>query len=202
MIDTSRRAVLDAIETRLRDHMSGAPKRLRHVLGVSQTAAELARIYGVDEFEACAAGLLHDWDKVLTPDETLARAAELGVSLDGPADRVVGLLHGPLAARELPALFPELPAAVFQAVDRHTVGAIDMMPLDMVVFIADAIEPGRVGAYADELRAQVGKVTLDELFFSCFSHGITYVVSTGRYLYPTAVDIYNTYAIRRTLSER
>ena len=72
-----------------------------------------------------------------------------------------------------------------------------MSALDMVVFIADAIEPHRRGAYAEELRSLVGSVSLDELFFRCFSQGLTYVISGGRYLYPTAVTIYNVYAARR-----
>ena len=82
-----------------------------------------------------------------------------------------------------------------QAVDRHTVGAEDMSPLDMVVFVADAMEPHRKGDYADRLRELAGKVSLTELFFQCFSQGLVYVIQTGRYLYPTAVGIYNTYAM-------
>lgn len=87
-----------------------------------------------------------------------------------------------------------LSPAVFQAVDRHTVGACDMTPLDMVVFVADAIEPNRHGDYAHALRKMVGKSSLDELFFSCFAQGLVYVIQSGRYLYPTAITIYNHYA--------
>ena len=70
-----------------------------------------------------------------------------------------------------------------------------MTPLDMVVFIADAIEPMRCGAYADDLRARVGACDLQRLFFDCFTQGLVYVMQTGRYLYPTALDIYNSYAL-------
>ncbi len=202
MLDEDRVRALAHIESLLRERMAAKQRRLQHVLGVADTAGRLARTYGVDEFEAVAAGLLHDWDKVVPGDELLLRATSLGVSLDGPVDCTVGLLHGPVAARELPAQFPDLPDSVFQAVARHTIGAPDMTPLDMVVFIADAIEPGRSGAYADELRDMVGEKPLEELFFTCFAHGIAYVVSTGRYLYPTAIDIYNRYAIARTVLER
>ena len=110
------------------------------------------------------------------------------------ASAATPLLHGPVAAYELPQLFPELSPAVFQAVDRHTVGACDMTPLDMVVFVADAIEPNRHGDYAHALRKMVGESTLDELFFSCFAQGLVYVIQSGRYLYPTAITIYNHYA--------
>ena len=87
--------------------------------------------------------------------------------------------------------------SVFQAIDRHSVGACDMTPLDMVVFVADAIEPGRHGSYADELRSMVGVSSLSELFFACFSQGLVYVIQSGRYLYPTALDIYNHYVLSK-----
>ena len=88
---------------------------------------------------------MHDWDKVLADDELVARAIRYQVPIEGSPALATPLLHGPVAARELPELFPELPAGVFQAVARHTTAACDMTPLDMVVFVADAIEPGRRG---------------------------------------------------------
>ena len=192
---TELQRIKGLLETRMN---AVKPRRYEHSLGVAQTAAELAETYGVDAFLATAAGLLHDWDKVLDDGELLARAAQYRIPVAGSPAAAVGLLHGPVAAFELPQLFPDLPPEVWQAVARHTIGAIDMTPLDMVVFIADAIEPHRHGAYADELRAQVGAVSLTELFFQCFAQGLAYVISGGRYLYPTAVDIYNAYAARRS----
>lgn len=189
---------LERIKEMLAVRMKAKPRRYEHSLGVAQTSAQLAQTYGVDVFLAAAAGLTHDWDKVLDDAELLARAAQYGIEVAGSPTAAVGLLHGPVAAFELPQIFPDLPVAVWQAVARHTVGATDMAPLDMVVFIADAIEPHRRGDYAEALRAQVGEVSLEELFFACFSQGLAYVISGGRYLYPTAVDIYNAYAARRS----
>ena len=181
------------LEIRMKDHA----RRYTHSLGVAETAKKLAKTYGVDPYLATAAGLIHDWDKVLDDSELLVRAAQYSIRFSGSPSAVVGLLHGPVAARELPAIFPELPEEVFQAVARHTVGAEDMSPLDMVVFVADAIEPGRHGSYAVALRQMVGEVSLEELYYQTFTQGIVYVLQTGRYLYPTAIDIYNTYAARR-----
>lgn len=183
----------DLLSVRMKDKR----KRYQHSLGVAATSLELARAYGVDEFDAACAGLVHDWDKVLDDSELVARALHYGVEIDGSPSQAAPLLHGPVAAVELPEIFPEFSKPVFQAVARHTVGASDMSELDMVVFVADAIEPGRRGGYADDLRALVGNVSLTELFFTCFSRGLVYVLETGRYLYPTAVDIYNSYATKQ-----
>ena len=189
---------LERIKALLEERMVSKPRRYAHSLGVASCAASLAKTYGVDQFDAAAAGLLHDWDKVLDDHELLVRAAHMGIEVAGSPSMAVGLLHGPVAARELPELFPALNPSVFQAIARHTVGAVDMTPLDMVVFIADAIEPGRRGDYAIRLREMVGEASLDELFFQCFSQGLSYVISTGRYMYPTAITIYNHYACARS----
>ena len=103
-----------------------------------------------------------------------------------------------MAARELPALYPELPPEVFQAIARHTTAAVDMTSLDEVVFVADGIEPLRTGSVGiQKTRDMVGKASLDDVFWNSFCGGITYVVETRRYLYPGTLDIYNELVLRR-----
>lgn len=188
--DVSLAHMRDMLRTRMKDK----PRRFEHSLGVTETAINLAEVYGVDTYDAAVAGLLHDWDKVVDDHDLLARAAQFGIEIAGSPVAAVGLLHGPVAACELPHIFPDLSPEVLQAIARHTIGASDMSALDMVVFIADAIEPHRHGSYADGLRVLVGEASLTELFFQTFSQGLVYVISGGRYLYPTAVGIYNAYA--------
>ena len=62
------------------------------------------------------------------------------------------------------------------------------------VAMVSTLLPNRHGDYAHALRKMVGESTLDELFFSCFAQGLVYVIQSGRYLYPTAISIYNHYA--------
>ena len=178
----------------LRHRMKDHEKRYQHSLGVAQTSYDLAHTYGVDLFDAAFAGLVHDWDKVLDDHELVVRCLRYGIKVYGSPTEALPLLHGPVAAKELHEIFPDISLAAIQAVDRHTVAAIDMTPLDMVVFIADCIEPHRHGDYAEVLRAAVGEVPLDRLFFDSFAQGLVYVIKTGRYLYPKSVEIYNHYA--------
>ena len=64
------------------------------------------------------------------------------------------------AAVALGHAFPELPPKVLAAVERHTLGAVDMSDLDMIVYIADALEPGRKGKMVQKLREKVGELEL------------------------------------------
>jgi HD superfamily phosphohydrolase YqeK len=124
---------------------------------------------------------------------------DLGVDMGVDLELVEPLLHGVVAARELPELYPELPAEVFQAIERHTTADADMSALDMVVFVADGIEPLRRGTIGiQETRDLVGKAPLDEVFWQSFTGGITYVVSGGRYLYPGTIDVYNKLVLGRS----
>lgn len=200
--DDERQPLVDRLEAGLRARMEKAkPKRYRHSLGVAQTAASMALAYGVDAYQAYIAGLVHDWDKVVPPDELVARAIAYHLPISGSPALAVQLLHGPVAAVELPQEFPDLPQPVLQAVARHTVAARDMTPLDMIVFVADAIEPGRRGEYADHLRSLVGEVPLEDLFLESFAEGLVYVIEGGRYVYPTAVEVYNSYVLKKKGSE-
>ena len=197
----AQRACLDVLEADLRAHMEEAkPKRFAHSLSVARTAEQMALAYGVDPFEARAAGILHDWDKVLSADGQIAHARELGISLGVDDALVQPLLHGITAARSLPARYPELPASVWQAIERHTIGAADMTPLDMVVFVADGIEPIRKDVPAiHHVRELVEEgAPLEEVYWSSFSSGVAYVIQTERYLYPGTLDIYNELVLARS----
>lgn len=178
--------------------LQGKPKRLLHSLSVGLTAERLAALYGVDPYLARIAGILHDWSKALPREQTIGRARELGIELGADLELVEPLLHGMIAARELPSRYPEVDPAVWQAIDRHTLGNAHMSPLDMVVFVADGIEPRRKPAPAIvRQRNLVGTSALGELFLTSFSDGITYVIDTRRYLYPGTLAIYNEIVLAR-----
>lgn len=173
------------------------PKRFKHSLGVSQTAANMARVYGVDERLARLAGLLHDWDKGYDDAGIRARVAELGLEdelasyLDMPH-----LLHGPTAAAALGRDFPELPAELLAAIKLHTTGAEQMSPLDMIVYVADAIEPSRDYPGVQRLRDMVGEVELEDLFVETFAQVLGNLVERRKRIHPDTVTVWNHYVAR------
>ena len=179
--------IRDDVSRRLSGH------RLEHTLNVARACEQLACRYGVDPFEACAAGLLHDWDKKLPVAELWAKAESCGVDLGDRDPRMEPLLHGWTAAASLPALYPDLPPAVFDAVARHTVGCTSMTPLDMLVYVADMLEPTRRGPVFDELRALAAVASLPELFAACLRRSMVYLLESGRYVYPGGVAVWNAY---------
>lgn len=172
-------------------------KRFEHTKAVAETAAQLARRYGVDERTARLAGLLHDWDKNYDDEGIRRRADEVGAKGDPWVyASMPRLLHGPTAAAALAREFPELPADIVQAIERHTTAAVGMSDLDMVVYIADAIEPHRCFEGIEPLRQAVGNVPLEELFFMTYRHIFESLIARGCELHPATTDIWNYYVAR------
>ena len=172
-------------------------RRFAHIQGVADTATELARIYDVDPRKARLAGILHDWDKPYDDDGIRARAAQVGLEVDPLVlEYMPQTLHGLTAALWLGKEFPQIPRDVLQAVFRHTTCAVDMTDLDMIIYIADCLEPGRRFGRVDEYRELVGKVCLEELFFQVHGYWISLILEKGRTMHPGTIDVWNHYAIR------
>lgn len=194
----SQQSYVQQLEADLRAQLATNNYRLLHSLSVAHVAEGLALVYGADPFAARCAGILHDWEKAHVSAEDVPLARELGIDMGVDPELVAPLLHGKIAARVLPARYPELPQEVWQAIERHTTGAPNMTPLDMVVFVADALEPRRGSkAGLDALREQVGKVSLADLYFHTFAAGAHYVLETHRFLYPQTIELYNQMVLAR-----
>lgn len=190
----------DFYESRRRELYERLPKksRYRHCLGVAEQSARMARIYGADERKARLAGLLHDWDKGYDDEGIRERASQLGLDEDPfVMEKMPQLLHGPTAAAALKKRFPQLPGDVVSAIERHTAGAVDMSDLDMIVYIADVIEPNRDFPGVDRLRAKVGEESLEELFVDVSGNVLGNLIERRRFVHPGTLKVWNHYIARR-----
>ncbi|MBO4364979.1 MAG: bis(5'-nucleosyl)-tetraphosphatase (symmetrical) YqeK [Eggerthellaceae bacterium] len=188
------------MKARLKDRVK--PKRFKHSKGVAKTAKRLAKVYGLDPMQARMAGLVHDWDKCYDYEGARRRALDLQLDIDPVfINEMPWLLHGPTAALALSREFPEWGSDTFQAIARHTCGAADMTPLDCVIYVADIIEPRRdygSNSGLDDLRALVGEVPLQELYYQAFKFTFRYLLEGDRRLFPGTADIYNSLIVEHT----
>lgn len=169
---------------------------LRHCEGVAETAAQLAAIYGIDPEQARVAGLLHDWDRELEDGDLLGAARRAGVEL-GPTDvEVPYLLHARTGAKHVEQTFPLIDHEVVRAIERHTLGHPEMSELDMVVFIADMIEPGRRFPGVADLREAAGVVSLGDLFALAYQRSVEHLVKARKRIHPLTVAVWNALVAR------
>lgn len=170
------------------------PSRYVHSISVAKTARKLARTYGYDGHVARMAGLLHDWDKALLPEKLQQRISDFDLAIDEETVRnMPWVLHGPTAAAVLRRDFPCFGEEVFQAIERHTVGAPNMAPLDMIVFVADKIEPTHDVAEYKRLYKQMGSLSLEEMFYAVLKEGMGYLVRAGMPISYDSVTVWNWY---------
>jgi predicted HD superfamily hydrolase involved in NAD metabolism len=170
--------------------------RLLHSISVSDTAAMMAERYGVDVNKARIAGLLHDWDKNLSDSELIARAREFDVELVSPGEDMAALLHAQTGATAVALEFPDLPLDIIQAIARHTSAAPGMTDLDMIVYVADMIEPLRSQGNLTPLRTIVGKVPLEDLFLKSYEMTMEHLIRRHRFIHPDALKVWNAYIAR------
>lgn len=169
-------------------------RRFEHSLNVVQVAQELAEVYGVDADKARFAGLLHDWDKCLDNAQVQQRVRDMNIEVDPFVfDHMPWLLHGVTAAAEFATEVPQLSADILQAIARHTSAACDMTDLDMVVYIADVIEPSRPYETIDALRQLIGKISLEELFLRTFRQVFAHLVDQCYMIHPDTIMVWNCY---------
>lgn len=127
-------------------------KRVPHVLGCSETALELAKLYGADPTNAHRAGILHDITKALNGEEQLKLCETYDMILSSFEREHPKLLHAKTGAEVAKRIFGENDAVV-EAIRWHTTGRAEMSLLEQIVYLADYMEPNRTIAGIDELRA-------------------------------------------------
>ena len=137
---------LEAIVVRLLN-----PNRVAHVLGCRDTAAEMAKRWGVDEVDAARAGLLHDITKAIDGPLQLTLCGEYGTILSEFGQRHPKTLHALTGSLVADRIFGENDAVV-SAICHHTTGKADMTTLEKIIYVADYMEPCRNFPGVEELR--------------------------------------------------
>ena len=126
-------------------------KRVRHVVGCSDTAVELARINGEDETTARRAGILHDITKALTDQEQLQLCEKYAIVLSRIERDNPKLLHAKTGASIAREVFGETDE-VYQAIFWHTTGRAGMTKMEKIIYLADYVEPNRDFKGIEEIR--------------------------------------------------
>lgn len=172
-------------------------KRLKHSLGVSQTAEVLTQRFGADTNKAKIAGILHDCAKEMKSRDLLAMANSAGIVIDFIEKEVPVLLHAKMGAHLAKVEYGILDEDILQAICLHTVGGPEMTTLDKIIYLADFIEPNRSFSGVEKLRKIVEKATLDEALLAAYDQSIAFVIDTGGLLHPATVSGRNRLLIKK-----
>jgi predicted HD superfamily hydrolase involved in NAD metabolism len=184
---------MNETEELLRAALTKVPAGLaEHVLRVSDEATRLADIHGVDREAAKTAALGHDILRAMSGERLRTICEEQGYAAD-PVDRMEPvLLHGPLAVAILREQYKVLDADVLGAVATHTTAKAGMTRLQKLLFIADKIEPHKMGGRPEVMRVgDLAETDLDEAMFAYLEYLITEAVRGGWPLHPNTIAARN-----------
>lgn len=129
--------------------------RAKHVLSTEEEAARLAAVYLPEKAEKVRiSALLHDITKEYDAKRQLQIFAEFGIIVDNVMLASPKVFHAKTAALLIPREFPAYAdPEVISAVRNHTTGCADMSVMDMLIYLADYIEPTRRFADCQTLRS-------------------------------------------------
>lgn len=132
---------LKALQKQVKEALSD--DRYEHTLGVMYTAESLAMRYGADMTKAAVAGLLHDCAKCIPNAQKLKMCRKNGIEITAMEEKNPSLLHAKLGAYLAETVYGVTDPEILSAIRCHTTGKADMSLLDMIVYMADYIEPNR-----------------------------------------------------------
>ena len=182
---TSREDLLSKIKAVMSD------KRFNHVLGVEQTAIELAERYGYDKEKAGLAGLLHDYAKEISDQEFLDLIDKYNLD---PELKKWGnnVWHGMVGIYKIQEDLGVTDKDILHSIETHTVGSRQMSLLDKIVYVADYIEPGRRFPLVEEARA-IAKESLDKAVAYETVHTVEHLAHQALPIFPQTIETYNAY---------
>lgn len=176
----------DAISS-VRPHLT--KERFEHTLRVANTATELAEIYNVSAEKAELAAIFHDYAKYRPLDELRRWINESYLPKD-LLDYHHELWHGPVGALLIEREYGIRDADVQQAVYSHTTGRAHMSKLEMIVFLADYIEPGRSFPGIEPVREMAYK-NLVQACWMASKNTIQFLMQKSALIYPDTFNAYN-----------
>lgn len=164
------------------------PERYEHSLGVAAMAVAMAGIYGVNQYKAYIAGLLHDCAKNLSSEQVEIKCRDLEPEIDEFERKAPSLIHAKLGAEFVKVEFGISDNEICEAIKWHTIGKPEMSTLEKIIFVADMIEKNRSYPGVERLR-KIAYMNLDEAVFECVSTVIEFNKKKGKPIHPNAYAI-------------
>ncbi len=175
--------MLETVKERLPEN------RYHHVLGVVETAMDLANTFGVSESHAQTAAILHDIAKF--SDRQWMKSVIESEGMDPLLlEYHSELWHAPVGAYVAKTEFGIEEEDVLNAIRYHTTGRENMSALEKVVYIADLVEPNRKFSGVEELR-QLKDRGLDVMMEASIKHSIEFLESKNQPVFPDSLKCYD-----------
>ena len=179
--------IINEAKKQVKPHLT--KERYDHTLRVAETAVKLAEKYDGSTEKVELAAIFHDYAKYRPLDEMKRWIVESPL----PKDLLQyhhELWHGPVGSILIDREHGINDLEIREAIQYHTTGRANMGKLEMIVFLADYIEPGRSFPGIEEVR----EVAMHDLLKACWMvsrNTIRFLMQKNATIYPDTFHAYN-----------
>lgn len=164
-------------------------KRFKHSCGVAKRAAELARIYGIDEEVARKVGMAHDIAKEMPNDVAIEYVKDNNIIFDEIEKNEPALWHSKIGADIAKKKFG-FTKEMAQAIVYHTTGSVNMSVLDKIIYLADKTEEGRTKINLEE-AVNISNNDLDDGLLFVAKFMVEYSLKKNSLIHPDTIELIN-----------
>lgn len=164
-------------------------ERYEHTLRVLQVAEKLAKQHNINVGYVQLAAVFHDYAKEFSHERLKQYIIEKNID-----EQLLlfndELWHGPVAAHLIEHEFGIKNKSVLNAIYYHTTGRANMDLVELALFVADYIEPGRHFPGLCEVR-EMAFINLHEAALLTLKNTITYLIKRNATIFPHTFQAYN-----------
>ncbi len=182
---------LKLLQKHMKEELS--EERFEHTLGVMYTAESLAMRYGVDLTKAAVAGLLHDCAKCIPNNQKLKICKKHDIEISEMEENNPSLLHAKLGAYMAKKAYGVEDEEILSAIRWHTTGKPDMSLLDIIIYMADYIEPNRDKAPNLKEIRKLSFVNIEEALYQVLEGTLNYLKDRPETIDPMTQISYDFY---------
>ncbi len=166
-------------------------KRFNHISRVAKTAKKYAKQLKLDQCKAELAGWLHDCAKEMTNAQLLRFAKKKKIKMDEVDFINPHVLHARVGAVIAKETFGIRDPDVLGGIRCHTLAEPGMSKLVMLLYLADATEPGRDKKRIQPVIKTFKKEGLEQAVLEAIEQKLCEVIEKGKVIHPFTISARN-----------
>ena len=184
-------ALIDRIRKDLRQVLTTS--RYMHTLGVEAMAVELGERYHISTARLAVAALMHDYAKCMSAETKKKLCQKYQIEITPMEEKNLDLLHAKLGAYIAQDKYGIEDFEILDAVYYHTTGKPAMTDFAKIIYIADAIEPGRGTPEYLEKARKLAAISLDDTMRYLLEESLEFLSYKGKDIDPLTQEAYQYY---------
>ncbi len=169
------------------------PSRYMHTLGVEAVARELGEKYQISAERLAIAALLHDYAKCMSAETKRKLCHKYRIEITPLEEQNLDLLHAKLGAYIAQERYGIDDFEILDAIYYHTTGKPAMTDFSKIIYIADAIEPGRGNSEYLEAARKLAVQSLDKTMLLLLEESLEFLNYKGKTTDPLSEEAYRYY---------